>query len=98
HLSTVRYLGHAGTDLQSAYRSPASMAHDLERDPLLALARRIGTDDLAQRYDAIARTVRQIADEYVGRPTLASARAVMAPLAPRETHVSFTQATPEARL
>ncbi len=32
-------MGHAGTDLESAYRRPAEIAADLARDPLLATAR-----------------------------------------------------------
>ena len=56
HLRTVRYLGHAGTDVETGYRSAAAIAADLAHDPLLALAAgdRRGTD-LLQRYDAIGR-------------------------------------------
>ena len=39
HLRTVRYGGHAGTDVESAYRSAASIRADQLRDPLLATAR-----------------------------------------------------------
>ena len=38
HLRTVRYLGHAGADVEAAYRTPAAVRADLERDPLLATA------------------------------------------------------------
>ena len=34
HLRTVRFLGHAGTDVESTYRSPAELRADLERDPI----------------------------------------------------------------
>ena len=33
HLRTVRYLGHAGADVEAAYRTPAAVRADLERDP-----------------------------------------------------------------
>src|SRR5262245_24665888 len=36
HLEVVRYLGHAGADMEAAYRSPAELRADLARDPLLA--------------------------------------------------------------
>ena len=38
HLSMVRFLGHAGSDAESAYRAPAAVAADLDRDPLVATA------------------------------------------------------------
>jgi 2-oxoisovalerate dehydrogenase E1 component len=97
HLRTVRYLGHAGTDVESAYRSPAELAADLERDPLLALARRIGSAELAERYDRIAGRVAELAEEVAAEPTLKSARAVLAPLAPRNSDGPFPSADAEVR-
>ena len=38
HLSVVRFLGHAGSDAEAAYRAPAELAADLARDPLVATA------------------------------------------------------------
>ena len=86
HLRTVRYLGHAGSDVETAYRAGAAIAADLERDPLLALAARITGADLAARYDELARRVAKIADEVADQPRLRSATAVVAPLAPRDDH------------
>ena len=37
HLQTVRYLSHAGADLETAYRSGKEIRSDYARDPLLAL-------------------------------------------------------------
>src|SRR5580693_3853998 len=34
HLSVVRFLGHAGSDAEAAYRTPAALVADLDRDPL----------------------------------------------------------------
>ena len=39
HLRTVRYMGHAGTDVESGYRSIASIRADYQLDPILATAR-----------------------------------------------------------
>ncbi len=50
HLRTVRYLGHAGTDVESGYRAASAIAAEYERDPLLALARLIGGDEPRRRY------------------------------------------------
>src|SRR4051794_9085287 len=84
HLRTVRYLSHAGSDVESAYRSAAELADDRARDPLLALGRRIATPGLAQRYADIATLVEKLAVDLAGRPTLQSAEQVIAPLAPRD--------------
>jgi 2-oxoisovalerate dehydrogenase E1 component len=81
HLRVVRFLGHAGTDVESGYRSPVAIAADRARDPLLALARRIGCGDLAARYDEIGARVAALADEVDAEPKLTSAAAVAAPLA-----------------
>jgi 2-oxoisovalerate dehydrogenase E1 component len=102
HLRTVRYLGHAGTDVESGYRSPASIAADLDRDPLLALAALIHGSDLLARYSDIAKRVAEIAIEVSGAQRLTSADAVMAPLAPRDAaaieRAASTQAAAPARL
>jgi 2-oxoisovalerate dehydrogenase E1 component len=84
HLRTVRYLAHAGSDVESGYRSPAQLAADLARDPLLALAATIRGTDLAARYASIAQCVADLAAEVATAPKLATASAVMAPLAPRD--------------
>ncbi|MDQ2750590.1 MAG: thiamine pyrophosphate-dependent enzyme [Actinomycetota bacterium] len=84
HLFTVRYLAHAGSDVESGYRTPAAIAADLDRDPLLALAATIRGTDLAARYAAITRCVEELAAEVATAAKLTSAAAVMAPLAPRD--------------
>jgi 2-oxoisovalerate dehydrogenase E1 component len=82
HLRTVRYLAHAGSDVETAYRSPAEIAADRARDPLLALAKRLGVPGLAERYADITARVEKMAAELADTPTLTSAEQVMAPLAP----------------
>ncbi len=83
HLRTVRYLAHAGSDVESGYRTPSAITADFGRDPLLALAATIHGTDLAARYDAIAVRVRELAADAVAEPKLTSTAAVIAPLAPR---------------
>ncbi|GAA3772654.1 thiamine pyrophosphate-dependent enzyme [Micromonospora maritima] len=89
HLDTVRLMGHAGADAETAYRSPAEIAADAARDPLLATARRLvaagyaGGADLLARYDERGWQLRRIAEEVLDEPKLASPVEVVAELAPR---------------
>ncbi|RZT80325.1 2-oxoisovalerate dehydrogenase E1 component [Micromonospora violae] len=89
HLRTVRLMGHAGADAESAYRSPAELAEDLNRDPLAATARLLvdagvaSGEELLARYDETGWQVRRLAEEVLGEPKLASAADVVSALAPR---------------
>ncbi|MGY0500041.1 thiamine pyrophosphate-dependent enzyme [Nocardia sp. FBN12] len=88
HLRMVRLGGHAGSDVESAYRGPAEIAADLARDPLLGTARYLiaagvtDADELLERYERIGAHVRETADAVVHEARLDSAAAVIAPLAP----------------
>ncbi|MEC3918069.1 thiamine pyrophosphate-dependent enzyme [Nocardia sp. CDC160] len=98
HLRTVRLLGHAGSDVESAYRRPAEIAADLRRDPVTATARLLVTAgvatpaDVAARYDAIAEQVAAAAESAWNEPKLTSAAAVVATLAPARPTVVRTDA------
>jgi 2-oxoisovalerate dehydrogenase E1 component len=101
HLRTVRYLGHAGSDAEVAYRTPAEIAADYERDPLLATAELLAAagfadgPELAARYSAIGDRVREVAVQVLTEPQLGSAAQVTAPLAPRGAEqVAAAVATP----
>ncbi len=89
HLRTVRFMAHAGTDVEAAYRSPAEIRDDYTRDPILgtaALVCEVGVATptaLVHHYERIRAEVRDLAEEYATHPQLTSADAVMAPLAPR---------------
>lgn len=86
HLSTVRLMGHAGSDVESAYRSPTDIAADLRRDPVIATGRLLVTSGVATpteviaRYDEIGGRVAATAELVCREPKLTSAAAVMAPL------------------
>ena len=90
HLRTVRFLGHAGSDAEVAYRTPAEITADYARDPLLVTAQLLadaGAADgaeLLQRYEAVRKRVRSVAVAAMAEPQLDSADAIMAPLAPRD--------------
>ncbi|MGC5020931.1 thiamine pyrophosphate-dependent enzyme [Micromonospora sp. DT47] len=89
HLRTVRLMGHAGADAETAYRSVAEIAADEARDPVLATARLLVEagvatgEELLARYDERGWQVRRVAEEVLDEPKLGSAADVVAPLAPR---------------
>ncbi|MFI7068048.1 thiamine pyrophosphate-dependent enzyme [Kribbella sp. NPDC050124] len=84
-LRTVRLLGHAGSDVEAAYRSPAELVADEELDPLLGTARLLlgagyTPDDVIELYEDKRSEVMRIAAEVSGLPQLSSAEVVAAPL------------------
>jgi 2-oxoisovalerate dehydrogenase E1 component len=84
-LRTVRLLGHAGSDVEAAYRSPSELTADEERDPLLGTARLLLDSgctpaEVVELYEDKRAEVMRIAREVAGLPQLASAEAVAAPL------------------
>jgi 2-oxoisovalerate dehydrogenase E1 component len=87
-LRTVRLMGHAGSDVEPAYRGQAEIAADLGRDPLVATARLLIASGVASprevldRYDRVGREVAALAEEACAEPRLTTAAEVMAPLAP----------------
>ncbi|HEX4726270.1 MAG TPA: thiamine pyrophosphate-dependent enzyme, partial [Jatrophihabitans sp.] len=89
HLKTVRFLGHAGSDAEVAYRTPAEIAADYVRDPLVATARLLaeaGAADgagLVERYEQARERVQATALRAMAEPQLATAEQVIEPLAPR---------------
>ncbi|MGK8512602.1 transketolase C-terminal domain-containing protein [Nocardia asiatica] len=87
-LRTVRLLGHAGSDVETAYRRPAEIAADLARDPVAATARLLiecgvaTPAGLLDRYADLGRRVAETAELVCAEPKLTSAAAVIAPIAP----------------
>jgi len=103
HLRTVRYLGHAGSDAEVAYRTKAEIVADYARDPLIATARMLagaGEADgaeLVYRYERVRQHALSVAVEAIGLPQLSGADQVMAPLAPRRAdRVAAAVAEPAA--
>ncbi|BCJ51287.1 MFS transporter [Actinoplanes sp. NBRC 14428] len=89
HLDLVRLMGHAGADVEVAYRKAEDVARDLDRDPLIGTARLLveggfaTPDDLITRYDELGWQVRKVAEEVLGEPKLTTPAEIVAPLAPR---------------
>ena len=90
HLETVRYLSHAGADLETAYRTAAEIRADHARDPLLAIGGwlvRGGARDgaeLADEYLELRGRIRERALRAVDLPQLETGDEVMRPLAARD--------------
>jgi 2-oxoisovalerate dehydrogenase E1 component len=89
HLRTVRFGGHAGTDVEAAYRSAAEMRAEATRDPILGTARALlasgwTTESLLQRHEDIAELVQLAAAKLTEAEQLQSADEVMRPLAIRQ--------------
>ncbi|WP_280497912.1 thiamine pyrophosphate-dependent enzyme [Nocardia asiatica] len=87
-LRTVRLLGHAGSDVETAYRRSAEISADLARDPVAATARLLiecgvaTPAGLLDRYADLGRRVAETAELVCAEPKLTSAAAVIAPIAP----------------
>src|SRR5699024_9689598 len=107
HLRTVRLLGHAGSDVESAYRTPTELRADLDRDPLVGTARVLvdsgvmGPQQVLDAYEAKRRQVRDLAAEVLDHPRLSTRRQVVAPLTEihpdRARQDAATAAGPERR-
>ena len=101
HLRTVRFLSHAGADVESAYRTPQQIRADWDRDPVLATGRSLAAtggwsgERLVHDYAEIGAQVRAAADEAAGMPQLESTAAIVEPLAPRTVQTTTAVAHDE---
>jgi 2-oxoisovalerate dehydrogenase E1 component len=88
HLETVRLWGHAGSDVEAAYRTRDEILASEARDPIARTARRLlaagaaDRDELAAIVAATRARARELAAEVVGAGHLATVEEVVASLAP----------------
>lgn len=104
HLSTVRLMGHAGSDQEAGYRSAEEIRTSESRDPLLRSARTLIDAGLMSAEDILAldatlhAQLDRMAEDAVQRPRLTTAAEVMAPIIPlRGQGPARLVAPPEAR-
>ncbi len=96
HLDAVRLMGHAGSDVEAAYRSRREIVQDYEKDPLLGTARCLlaaghaTADQILEWYEEVRDRVMAEAERVLDDPHLSSRDEVMAPLALPETHRGST--------
>lgn len=89
HLNTVRLYGHAGSDVEAAYRTPSDIAADRVRDPLIGTAAALVAAgvctgaELAAEFTDIGTQIAATAQKAMTLPLLETAAEVAAPLAPR---------------
>ncbi len=100
HLSTVRFLGHAGTDVESAYRSVAEMNEERRRDPIIGAARVAAACDVCSPTDTadwyldVRDTIRLSVAAVSEEPELLTAEEVTAPIAAFHTATHRSLPTP----
>jgi 2-oxoisovalerate dehydrogenase E1 component len=86
HLTTVRLMGHAGSDYEPGYRGPREISDDYDRDPVLGTARMLveqghrSASELLNLYEDKRATVMGLAAQVCQLPQLDSPSAVMEPL------------------
>ena len=86
HLRMARLMGHAGSDFEPAYRSPAEITADYDRDPVLCTAKlliacgALTPGEVLERYEAKRANVIEMAGKVADLGQLDSAEAVMTPL------------------
>lgn len=107
HLSVTRLWGHAGTDVETTYRTIDEIAAEEAKDPLLINARRLidvgaaSPGDLRAIIKRVQSRIDERMDEAARRPKLISVEQVVAPLAPYDEAACRAIAdhvpTPEAR-
>jgi 2-oxoisovalerate dehydrogenase E1 component len=89
HLKVVRFMAHAGSDAEISYRTPAAIAADYDRDPLLGTARLLidagllTPEQVLERYEVTCAEVRRIGEEVSADRQLNSVEEIVAPLSPR---------------
>ncbi len=89
HLRTVRLMGHAGSDVETTYRTPEELAAAEALDPLLRTARLLVENgwmraaEVVALYEEVRTRVTALGEEAIRRPKLTDANIVIAPLSPR---------------
>jgi 2-oxoisovalerate dehydrogenase E1 component len=91
HMTTVRLLGHAGSDVETLYNSLPAIEAAERDDPLLHSARLLiengilTVDQIVDLYESVRRRVMRSAEHAIKRPKFLSAPEVMASVIPPKT-------------
>lgn len=104
HMSCVRLYGHAGPDVEAAYRPMAEIEAGEAHDPLLYTAARLIAEggatktDILELYQSVFDETSSKGQEAIKRPKLSSAADVMASIIPPKREVARVNGPdPEAR-
>ncbi len=96
HLKTVRFMGHAGSDAEIAYRTTREIEDEYALDPLLATAGELidsgvlSAADALARYEDVREAVMKRAKGISEVQRLGSSRAITAPITARAEVVAPT--------
>jgi 2-oxoisovalerate dehydrogenase E1 component len=88
HLNMVRLMGHAGSDIETQYRTMADILTTQGQDPLLHSARMAVTrgylqaSEVIARYESCRQIVRETAESLIDEPKLSTRAEVMASIIP----------------
>lgn len=90
HLRTVRLMGHAGADIETAYKSVREVEENERQDPLLSIAAQamkagLSTDDLLSRYEAMRARVSRVLEKAFTQPKLETPEQVAEPIVPPQS-------------
>jgi 2-oxoisovalerate dehydrogenase E1 component len=102
HLRTVRFMGHAGSDAETAYRTAREIVADYARDPLLGTAQALldgglmSSAEIVDTYEAVRVQVMDEAGRALDEDRLTSREAVMAPLTLRAPSTRARATPPSA--
>lgn len=102
-LKTVRLMGHAGSDQEASYRTPAQVDSAERQDPLLKSARTLiernilSPTDILDLDQALFAQVSRVAEQACTRPKLDNAPAVMRSITPPKGAPARLVPTPQAR-
>lgn len=100
HIKTVRLAGHAGSDVESQYKTQSQIECNEAEDPLLHSARIaiengfLSAEQIRARYQALREEVAQEAEAALKRPKLTERAAIMrsiAPEYPRRERIPVTE-------
>jgi 2-oxoisovalerate dehydrogenase E1 component len=100
HMRCVRLMGHAGSDVQSTYLSPAQIEATNAQDPLLysaglMIANRLADEaEVAARYRAIATQIEEEAERAAATPKITDINTLVAPIIPPKRAPSKQHITP----
>jgi 2-oxoisovalerate dehydrogenase E1 component len=103
HLRTVRLLGHAGSDVEQAYRTVEEIEAAEALDPVLRTAVTLieggwlAPDDVIALYDDTGNRLRALAEEAVRRPKITTRAETVRALHPPVTPISLPAADPARR-
>ncbi|WP_293268952.1 thiamine pyrophosphate-dependent enzyme [Neptunomonas sp.] len=104
HMRTVRLMGHAGSDAQTAYMANNAIEAAESQDPLLHTARLLiennvlSTLQVCDLYEVMRERTARVAEQVITRPKLStSTQVIEALIPPKKPYPVFESVTSEAR-